>query len=97
MSIDDREALNNELLCAYADLRMTMTSLEHERMCLAALSTGALCDTHSSIEANRIGPDSPYWSAAYGDVCRMVDRLMQMREENARLKALLLGANYAPV
>jgi DNA modification methylase len=40
-------------------------------------------------KANRISRDNPHWSASYQDVCNMVDREIELREENARLREAL--------
>lgn len=47
-------------------------------MQLAAISTAAGQNTVSST-SNRITPKSPYYTAAYADVCRAVDREMVWR------------------
>jgi hypothetical protein len=63
----------------------TTEELEIERMRLVACSTASIQNTESS-RAARIQPDHPYWSTAYGDVCRVVDREMAHREECKRLR-----------
>ena len=57
--------------------------LEIERMRLAACGVAALSNTPESV-ARRIGRDSPYWSASYGDVCAAVDREMALRDYDVR-------------
>jgi hypothetical protein len=52
--------------------------LERERMRLAACTTAALGNTPERV-AERLTPDSPYWSASYSDVCAAVDRDMALR------------------
>ena len=54
------------------------TELERERMRLAACGIAAMQNTPESIK-QRIGRDSPYWSASYGDVCALVDREIELR------------------
>jgi len=53
-------------------------------MRLAACSTASLQNTATSRQ-ERIARESPYWSAAYEDICRAVDREMGLRAEIARL------------
>jgi hypothetical protein len=52
---------------------------------LAAISTATFQNTPDTIK-DRIGQDNPYWTVAYGDVCRAVDREMLLREENRKLR-----------
>jgi hypothetical protein len=63
----------------------TAEELEIERMRLAACSTASIQNTESS-RAARIQQDNPYWSVAYADVCRAVDREMANRDECKRLR-----------
>jgi hypothetical protein len=53
--------------------------LETERLRLAACGVAAMANTPTTAR-ERITPDSPYYSASYSDVCRMVDREMCYRE-----------------
>ena len=55
--------------------------LEKLQMQLAACGVAALSNTRESAAAQRIGPDNQYWSASYGDVCKAVDREMDLREK----------------
>lgn len=48
---------------------------EQHTMELAAISTATVQNTPSSI-VDRIGRDNPYWTVAYMDVCRAIDREM---------------------
>lgn len=69
-------------------LQAAENQLETERMRLAGCGVAALMNTPDSIK-DRIGRDSPYWSASYGDVCSMVDREIALREQNAQILAQL--------
>jgi hypothetical protein len=48
-------------------------------MQMAAISTASIQNTRESAK-ERIGRDNPYWTQAYDDVCRAVDREMDARE-----------------
>ncbi len=50
-----------------------------EIMRLAAISTASIQNTETSV-AERIGPGHPYYTVAYGDVCRAVDREMRITD-----------------
>jgi hypothetical protein len=62
---------------------------------LAAISTAALQNTEASVR-DRIDRDNVYWTAAYGDVCKAVDREMALRAENAKLRYNLDRAGPNP-
>ncbi len=62
--------------------------LERERMRLAACMSAALGNTPDAV-AQRIGPEHPYWSASYGDMCKAVDREIELRAEVSRLREAL--------
>lgn len=64
--------------CLAAEIERLRAELETERMRLAGCGVAAMADTPETA-AQRLTRDSPYWSASYGDVCRMVDRLMELR------------------
>ncbi len=51
---------------------------------LAGISTATIQNTERTIK-DRIGPENPYHTVAYADVCRAVDREMKLRAENARM------------
>ena len=51
---------------------------ESHTMQLAAISTASLENIESSVKA-RIDRENPYWTVAYDDVCRAVDREMKHR------------------
>jgi hypothetical protein len=53
------------------------SDLETERMRLAACGVAANQNTETTAK-ERIKPDNPYYSASYGDVCRAVDREMDL-------------------
>jgi len=65
--------------------------LEAERLRLAGCGVAAMANTPESV-ANRIGTDSPYYSASYLEVCRAVDREMALREELASAQAVVRQA-----
>jgi len=48
-------------------------------MNLAGISTASFQNTRESTK-ERITKDNPYWTAAYDDVCRTVDREINLRE-----------------
>lgn len=50
---------------------------EHFAMKFAAIMTASIQNTPKSIK-DRIGPDNPYWTVAYGDVCTAIDREMKL-------------------
>jgi hypothetical protein len=58
------------------------------RMQLAGCGVAAMQNTQESVRG-RITADSPYWSASYGDVCRAVDREMELRQRVDELEAKL--------
>lgn len=62
--------------------------LELHTMQLAAVSTATVQNTETTIK-DRIGPDNPYYTTAYGDTCRAVDREMRLLADNAALRAAL--------
>jgi len=53
--------------------------IDRLRMRLTACGVAAMQNTRASV-SERIGRDSPYWSASYGDVCSAVDREVALRE-----------------
>jgi len=62
-----------------ADLAAKDAEIKILRMQLAGCGAAALANTHESA-AHRLTRDNPYWSASYGDVCRAVDREIELRE-----------------
>lgn len=60
--------------------------LEIERMRLAGCGVAALSDTPESMASQRLAPDSPYWSASYGDVLRRTQECIDLRTRIATLK-----------
>lgn len=93
----------DQLLAEVATLRAERDRLtaEHERaeMKLVACMTATLQNTPETA-SDRLPQDHPYWSVAYSDVCRSVDREMQeraraedaeasRREDRATLRALV--------
>jgi hypothetical protein len=62
--------------------------IETLRIQLAGCGVAAMQNTEGSVKA-RITAESPYWSASYGDVCRAVDREMQLRQRVDELEAKL--------
>lgn len=71
---------------------------EAHDMQLAAIMTATFQNTVSTIK-DRIGSDNPYWTVAYGDVCRAVDREMALRDELApyKLEPLALALRFHEV
>lgn len=61
---------------------------ERETMRLAAISSASLCNTERTVKNQRIDKDNPYWTVAYQDVCRAVDREMELRKELNELKKI---------
>ena len=61
--------------------------LDRVRTQLAGCGVAAIGDTCEAA-ANRADPGSYGWSPAYADVCRMVDRLIESREEAASVPGL---------
>ena len=56
---------------------------------LAGISTASIQNTDATVK-DRITRENPYWTQAYGDVCRAVDREMQQRQECDRLGKITL-------
>ena len=81
-----REPIRHTAAAALETLAGEVDTLQ---MKLAACGVGALSNTERTIKDNRIGPDSPYWSASLGDVYQIVDKEMEARAERDRLKAAL--------
>lgn len=65
--------------------------VELQEMQLVACMTACSQNTRSTM-AQRIGPDNPYYSVAYSDVCRAVDREVKEREMARRLAFALRDA-----
>jgi hypothetical protein len=63
---------------------MTQETQELHTMQLAAIMTASIQNTDNTIK-NRISRDSPYWTQAYADVCRAVDREMKLRKALERV------------
>jgi hypothetical protein len=55
---------------------------------IAAIMTASIQNTPTAIK-HRIGPDNPFWSQAYADVCRAVDREMRERQRAEAAEAAL--------
>jgi hypothetical protein len=68
-----------EISTLTADLAAKDAEIKILRMQLAGCGAAALANTHESA-AHRLTRDNPYWSASYGDVCRAVDREIELRE-----------------
>jgi hypothetical protein len=73
------------LTAEHAALKAERETLELK---LAACGVASFMNTTNTIK-DRIAPGHPYWSASYGDVCRAVDREMELRAENVGLKTIL--------
>ena len=59
-------------------LKTKDAELEDMRVSLAACGVAASANTEETV-AHRINRRNKYWSASYGDVCRMVDREIALR------------------
>jgi len=66
-------------------------SAELHTMKLAAIMTASIQNTPESVQG-RIRRDNPYWTVAYDDVCRAIDREMGLRKEVEFLRAELKDA-----
>jgi len=64
------------------------TQEERHTIQLAAISTASIQNTRGTI-VDRIDRNSPYWTVAYEDVCRAIDREIKQRERADRLDAAL--------
>lgn len=72
----------------HAENERLRAELETERMRHAACSVIAMANTRESAEKQRdMHPD--YWCASVQDVARAVDREMDLRDENERLREAL--------
>lgn len=69
----------------WAKAKLFASEREQHDMQLAAISTAAWGNTESS-RVDRIKADSPYWSTAYGDVCKAIDREMMHRNRVEELE-----------
>jgi hypothetical protein len=67
--------------------------LENHIMQLAAISTASIQNTEASA-ADRITAQNPYYSTAYADVCRAIDREMALRAELAKAEAACSELRY---
>jgi len=101
VKVSEEKPVNVEESTKHQALRERCEKLEAEvevlRMQLAGCSTAAMQNTEAS-KADRIGPENPYYSAAYLDICRAVDREMVMRYERDRAVAdleTILGEIHA--
>lgn len=70
-----------------ADYDALAAKLETERMRLAGCGVAALADTPDSMKSQRLDPESPYWSASYGDVLRRVQECIDLRARIRDLEA----------
>ena len=61
-----------------AEVERLTADLEHTRVQLAGCGVAAMQNTEES-KANRVERGAYGWSASYGDVCRMVDREIELR------------------
>ena len=77
--------LEQDIAPLVAEVERLKADLEQTRVQLACCGVAAMQNTEES-KANRVERGAYGWSASYGDVCRMVDREIELRAENARLK-----------
>jgi hypothetical protein len=68
----------DEMIARVADLLDQLRELPV--MQLAAISTASVQNTPGSAR-DRLGPESPYYTSAYADVCRAIDREMLLRQQ----------------
>lgn len=61
---------------------------ELHTMQLAGIMTASIQNTESTVK-DRIDKSNPYWTQAYGDVCRAVDREMKLHAELNEAKELI--------
>lgn len=86
----------NKIESELAQLRSQNTALEAKlkeleelhTMELAAVSTASIQNTPSTI-TDRIAREHPYWSVAYSDTCRAVDREVKLIAKVSALEAIL--------
>jgi hypothetical protein len=64
--------------------------LETLRVQLAACGVAAMANTPATV-AQRLSRDSPYWTASYGDVCRAVDKQIELRDRQDETVRTFLG------
>lgn len=83
--------LGQELKAARDEVESLKDELERERVRLAGCGVAAMQNTEES-RKRRILPETWAWSASYSDVCRAVDREIDLRNENTRLRELVLLA-----
>jgi len=75
-------------LTAQQGLPEVVAELEVERMKAAAVMTASIQNTERTVK-DRITQGHPYWSQGYADVCRAVDREMELRAERDDLRSKL--------
>ena len=63
---------------------------ESHVMQLAAISTASVQNTRETIK-DRITPDNPYYTTAYADVCRAIDREIGQRERAEEISSHIIG------
>lgn len=89
----EKQILTNSFLKTMNEINKLKEALEDEvetlRLKLAACGVAALCNTRESACKQKVSKDSPYYSASYEDICDAVNREMDLREENEKLKAKL--------
>lgn len=78
------EIANLRARCERLERRLAEVEELH-LMQLAGISTATFQNTKTSIK-DRIGPDNPYYTVAYGDVCRAIDREMEWRAKADQLQ-----------
>lgn len=78
--------LVHRILATHAALAEKTAEVETLRLQLAGCGVAAMQDL-VECRADRLTPDSPYWSASYGDVCRQVDALIACRAALAEAQA----------
>lgn len=89
--IDKAEVLHSWAQDAQAENDRLRAELETERMRLAACGVVALADTpESAAKARQMAPE--YRSASLDDVERRVDECIRLRDENRKLRTVMVAA-----
>lgn len=65
---------------------------EQEAQRLAAISVAAMSNTRETAKKNRLNQSSDFWSPAYEDVVRAVEREMELAERLATLEQAVAEA-----
>ena len=84
-----RSEMNQQIVLMTTENAALKKEVEEERelhsMQLAAISTASIQNTETTIK-DRITPSNPYSSTAYFDVCKAIDREINLRTQNRVLR-----------